>query len=254
MFNIIFPVIDDFESNAEYIKKLKTDGNILVGVTEEGAKFFKFKKAGMIVKVFKNKSYKEQIINSLQQYLEDGKILILRKQLTADEISSFFSSKADITVCAKKKRGKIAELFYKLWQKIIHLLFAVTFFDGDVSAVCFSERLSSVIQNIPNLSSVSRINRWKGVSVGVVATKTKPVKKEYSRIKNNVMLICWLTLFLGTIASIAVYYVFKPVTFLSVLLWIAMLLVSGLGAIIAVAIFALTIKSGKRYFSKAEEV
>lgn len=254
MLNIIFPVIDDFESNANYVKNLKISGNILVGVTEAGAKFFKFKKSGIKVKIFKDVSHKEEIINSLQPYLEEGKILILRKQLTSDEISKFFSSKTDITICAKKKRGKIGEFFYRLWEKIIRVLFDLTFFDGDISAISFSEKLSSVVQNIPNLSSVSRVNRWKGVSVGTVTTTSKPAKKEYSKIKNNIMLIGWTTLFLGVIASITVYYIFKPVSFLSVLLWLAGFLVAGLGVIIAIAVYFLTIKSGKRYFSKAEEV
>ena len=68
------------------------------------------------------------------------------------------------------------------------------------------------------------------------------------------MLIGWTTLFLGVIASITVYYIFKPVSFLSVLLWLAGFLVAGLGVIIAIAVYFLTIESGKRYFSKAEEV
>ncbi len=254
MLNIIFPVISEFELNSTYLKKLKISGNILVGVTEEGAEFFKFKKVGMKVIVFKNGSRKEEIINSLQEHLEEGKILILRKKLKEDEISGFLSSQTDITICAKKKRNKVGEFFYKLWEKIIRVLFDLTSFDGDISAICFSEKLTSVIKNIPNLSSVSRINRWKGVSVGVIETSSKPAKKEYSKLKNNFMLIGWILLFLGVIASTAVYYVFKPVSFLSILLWFAGLLFSGLGVLISIAIYVLTIKSGKRYFSKAEEV
>ena len=179
MLNIIFPVISEFELNSTYLKKLKISGNILVGVTEEGAEFFKFKKVGMKVIVFKNGSRKEEIINSLQEHLKEGKILILRKKLKEDEISGFLSSQTDITICAKKKRNKVGEFFYKLWEKIIRVLFDLTSFDGDISAICFSEKLTSVIKNIPNLSSVSRIHRWKGVSVGVIETSSKPAKKEF---------------------------------------------------------------------------
>lgn len=254
MTNIIFPVTENFEENAKYVKSLKISANILVGVTEEGKEAFKFRKAGMKVKVFKSGSKKEEMINSLQQLLEEGATIILRKQLSHDELLKFLTSKTDITVCDQKKRNKFCEFFFNIWKKIIRLLFDFSFFDGDVSAVGFSEEISKVILNISNLSYASRVNRWKGVTVGYVKTSSPPAKKEYSRARNNIMLIGFVALFLGVIASIVVYYLFCPVTFLSVLLWICAVLITGLGLLISVAIYILTIKTGKRYFSKAEEV
>lgn len=255
MTNIILPVIDDFEGYAALVKELKIpDAHILVGVTEAGAQAFKFRKAGMRVTIYKDGSAKEEIINALQSQLEDGKTLIMRKKLSKQEVAKFLDSKADITVCDKKPRNKFSEFFYNLWKKIIRLMFDLTFFDGDVSAVAFSENLSGVIQNISNLSYASRINRWKGVSEGAVQTSSKPAKKEYSRLKNNVMLIGWTALFLAVVASTAVYFLFEPATFLAGFLWTCAIVISSLCLILAVVIYIMNIKTGKRHFKKAEEV
>lgn len=255
MINLIIPVVKDFEKWAELIKTYKfPQANIIVGVTERGKDFFKFKKTGLKLVCFQNGSLKEEIINSLQEYLQDGKTMVIRKMISQEEVLKFFNAKEDIAICAKKKRNKFSDFFYKLWAKIVKSLFDFTFFDGDVSVVAFSENLSSVIRNIPNLSYASRINRWKGVTIGAVETDSKPVKKEYSKVRNNFMLLGWILMFLGVITGTTVYFIFRPATFLAGFLWACGILIMCLVLIITIVIYIMNIKAGKRYFDKAKEV
>lgn len=255
MVNLIFPVIDEFDKNADYIKSLKNpDYFVIVGVTEDGAKYFNFKKTGFKVKIFKQGSKKEEIINALQTELRKGSLIILRKRVDDEVIKNFANSKFDITVCDKKKTNKFCEFFVNLWKKVVRFLFDLAIFEGDVSVVAFSDKISDVVRNISNLSYASRINRWKGVDIGYVETNSKPAKKEYSRQKNFIMLFSWIFVLLAVIGSTVVYFYFKPATFLAVFLWICALLIASLCTIIAVIVFTITLKIGKRYFLKAQEV
>lgn len=252
MNNIILPVNRDFEKAQEFIKSIKRkDCVFIVGTTKEGEQFFKNSKY-VKVYVFKAKSKKEEMINSLAEYVQDGKIIVLRKLISAAELNEFIASTTDITVCATKKLNKFCQFFYNIWQKIIKLLFDFSFFEGDVSVVALGENAAMVAKNITNLSYATRINRWKGLSQSAVSVASKPAKKEYDKVKVNAMLIGWIALFLAVIASTAVYFVFAEASFLAGFLWACALLLSLLSVVIAINIYLLNVKTGKRLFKKAE--
>lgn len=252
MNQIILPVISDFEQTAQWLKQTKLKNTTYyVGVTAEGKDFFK-KSKFVKVFVYANGSAKEEIINSLSQELDSGKIVILRKLITKEELEKFLASETDVTVCASKKRNKFVNFFYKIWEKMVKMLFDFKFFDGDISVVAIGDRLSPVAKYISNLSHATRINRWKGVSVSSVETASLPAKKEYNHVGAAFMLVGWLMLFLAVVASTAVYYLFMPVSFLSVFLWMCALIVSLLCFYLSILIFVLYKKTGKRMFKTAK--
>lgn len=252
MNNIILPVVSDFEQTAQWLKSTKLKDTIYyVGVTAEGKEYFKRSKNTKVY-VFANGSAKEEIINSLSSEIGNGKIVILRKLITKVELEKFLSSKTDLTVCESKKRNKISNFFYKIWEKMVKILFDFKFFDGDISVVAIGERLSPVAKHISNLSHATRVNRWKGVTTSSIETSSPPAKKEYSHVGASFMLIGWLLLFLAVVASTTVYHLFMPATFLSVFLWVCALLISLLCFYISILVFVLYTKTGKRIFKKAK--
>lgn len=252
MNQIILPVVSDFEQASQWIKSMKLKQTVYyVGVTSDGKDFFTNSKTVKVF-VFANGSAKEEIINSLSSEMGDGKVVILRKLITKDELEKFLSSETDVTVCATKKRSKFANFFYKIWEKMVKMLFDFKFFDGDISVVAIGERLSPVTKHISNLSHATRVNRWKGVTTSSVETTSPPAKKEYNHVGASFMLIGWLMLFLAVVAATTVYFLFQPATFLSVFLWICALVVSLLCFYISVAVFVLYTKTGKRLFRKAK--
>lgn len=252
MVNIILPVISNFENYANFIKSSKRkDVTFFVGVTKEGESFFSKSKFVKLY-IFENGSAKEEIINSLSSRVGDGKVILMRKLISNDELDSFIKSKTDITVCAVKEKNKLCVFFNNIWKKIIKFIFDFKFFSGDVSVVAISEKLNLVVRNIPNLSYVTRVNRWIGVTESSVETVSKPEKKEYNSIKNLAMLFIWLLLFLGIVAGTVVYFIFIQATFISVFLWACAIMVSLITLFLATVIFVLNIKTGKKYFKKAK--
>lgn len=252
MNNIILPVTSDFEQTAQWLKTIKIKNTTFyVGVTSKGKEFFKNSKSVKVF-VFVDGSAKEEIINSLSKEVGQGRIVILRKLITQDELEKFIASQSDITVCATKKRNKFSEFFYRIWAKMVKFLFDFKFFDGDVSVVAISSRVAPTAKYISNLSHATRVNRWKGVSTSAVETSTPPAKKEYSRARSNCMLIGWIALFLAIVASITVYYLFMPVSFLSVFLWICALLISILCLLLSIIIYIMYHKTGQRMFKTAK--
>lgn len=252
MNNIILPVTADFEQTAQWLKSTKLKNTTYyIGVTADGKNFFKPSKS-VKVYVFANGSAKEEIINSIAPELGDGKVVILRKLITKDELEAFLASQTDVTVCATKKRNKFANFFYKIWEKMVKILFDFKFFDGDISVVAIGDKLSPVAKHISNLSHATRVNRWKGVSVSSIETASPPAKKEYNHVGASFMLVGWLMLFLAVVVSITVYYLFMPVSFLSVFLWICALIISVLCLYLSIIIFVLYTKTGKRIFKTAK--
>ena len=253
MNNIIVPVVN--EDLLEFSERLKKrDDLLIVGITKSLEKSFKkIRKKNVIVKVFEDGSKKEEIINSLQDEIEEGKVLICRKSISDEEIDKFFSSDGDIITC-KQKRNRFQQFMFGLWQTFIKMLFGFQFFEGDISVVCFSEKLFPVLKNISNLSYSSRINKWKQVEIKEVEILSKPAKKEYDKTKINVMLYGWIAIFLCVAASSFVYFYFVKATFLTGFLYFCAILIAFVMLLIATAIYYLNIRCGQRMFEKARKV
>ncbi len=251
MTNILFPLTSDFENANALLKSFKkSDCVFYVGLTSENAN--KIKKSKFVkVFVYKSGSKKEEMINALGKEVESGKIVILRKVISKQELESFIAAKSDVAVCATKKRNFISNFFYKIWAKIMKFAFDFNFYDGDVSVIAFSDRLSQVAKNVPNLSNVSRVNRWKGVSEEKIQTSSSPAKKEYDKAKSTLIFLGWIALFLAVVGGASAYFVLCKATFLTGFAWAAAILISFVTAFLAVNIYVLNLKTGKRRFGEA---
>lgn len=254
MKNIIIPVIN--EEMLKFVDEVKSvkDVKVIIGVRQDlFDKVKNIRKKNFTIKVYENTAKKEEIINSLKDQIDEGKLLICRKAITAKEIEMFFNSEADITICAEK-RNKFQNFFFKLWQFVMEFLFGFKFYDGDISVIAFNDNLFKVVSYIDNLSYSSRVNKWKGVQIKTIETESPKAKKEYNKIKANFMLYGWITLYLATIASAFVFFWFVRATFLTGLLFASAILIVQIALIIAIAIYNLNLRVGQRLFNKAKAV
>lgn len=254
MTNIIIPIISgDMIEFLERVKKYK-DVFVVVGALKSFEnEIKKTKKNNVVIKFFEDGSKKEEIINALKEEIEEGAVIVCRKPLKDEELDKFISSEADITIC-KEKRSKFHQFFFNLWQIFMGMLFGFRFFDGDVSVVGFNQKLSPVIKNIDNLSYSSRVNKWKKVKIDVVEVDSKPVKKEYDKVRANVILYSWIFLFVATVVSAFVYFYFVRGTFLTGFLYVCAIFIAQIMMFIAIAIFYMNIRCGQRVFAKAKQV
>ena len=258
MTNLIFPITSDTPENKKFFDETKkrTDVKFLVGVTEDICD--KYKKSStyknMTVVVFEKGSKKEEIINSLNEYVSKGKILIVRGPILQKEIDKFVASKTDITLCSKKRSNGFVQFFKDLGEKIIKTLFGFTPYEGDVRAVCFGENPSAILRKGFNISYATRVDRWKGYSYSTIDVVEKNIKAEYNVLKVAIMLSVWILLFLGGVAGTVVYFMFLPPTFLSVFVAICGLFLLTTALLIASAMALLKLNAGERYYEKAKEI
>ena len=258
MVNLIFPITANSPENKDFFEKTKkrNDVNFLVGVTEEIKNNFKVAATNKRVKVivFKNTAKKEEMINSLKDYAPVGGLFIVRSPISQTEINEFLESSSDITLCQKKQRGKIAAFFERVGQKIIKSLFGFTPYKGDVTAISFSEDVSDILRDGYNISYATRVDRWKGYSYSTVEVEAPQVKLEYNKTSVALMLSLWIFVLMATIAGTVVYFCFRPATFLSVFIWMAVIFMAVVAVLISISVTLLKITAGERYYGKAKEV
>lgn len=251
--NLLIPVTnEDMLKFANNVKPF-ADTFVIVGVTESLVKKLK-KRKNVKIKVFANNSKREEIINALKGDIKRGGIIICRKPISDTELHSFEKSQSDITLCSKKKRNWFANFLYKVSEVIMNFIFGFTFFEGDTSVIGFNEKLFAVVDSLGSLSYVSRVNRWNGVTFGYVDVSGAPVKAEYNKVRNNIMLVGWILLFLASVAGACVYTYFEGLNFLIGLIWVSTILLCEIGMIIAIAIYVLNIRTGERKINSAVEV
>jgi hypothetical protein len=144
--------------------------------------------------------------------------------------------------------------FENLGQKIIKTLFGFTPYDGDVTAVCFSNEVSDILREGYNISYATRVDRWKGYTYDNVSVSTPKVKLEYNKPSVISILCLWVFLFLAGVAGTVVYFLFRPATFFSVFVCICGLLLLIMAVYISLAVALLKINAGERYYGKAKEI
>lgn len=258
MINLIFPLVKIEDGTLSFIEKTKKrkDVNLFIGVTNSLKSKIKISQNLKNVKVvvFEDNSKKEEIINTLKDYVKKGKILFLRKPISQKELDDFVSSKSDITYLKRKSQGKFKDFFHNLSNKIIKWLFGFSPYEGDPSAIMFGEEPAEILQEASNVSYATRVNRWKGYSFSTIETDGLPEKMEYNKKSVALSLGIWIFLFLAGIAGTVVYFVFKPATFISVFIAVCGLFLLGTALFISIALASLKIKVGERYYNKAKEV
>ena len=132
MNNIIIPVVDkEMLEFAENMKKRKDDFVIIGATVSLEKELKKTKKANVVTKIFEDGSKKEEIINSLKEEMEEGKVIVCRKPLSDEEIDKFFASEEDVIIC-KETRSKFHNFFFKLWQIFMQMLFGFEFRETDL--------------------------------------------------------------------------------------------------------------------------
>ena len=254
MENIIIPVVSEEMIAFANENVKRKNSRILIGVVENLSSSIKLpKEFNGKLKVFKNGTYKEEIINSFNNDIDEGKTLICRKAISSQEINQFFESESDITICAEK-RSKIKNFFFKIWQYFIRLLFGFEFFDGDISIVCFNTNLFPVISNLNNLSYSSRVNKWKYVTISTIETAEPPALKEYSKTRSIANVCAWILLLMAVIVSTIIFFLSYQAKFLTCTLFACAILLALVGVFVSIAIHTLNVRTGKRSFDKGKAI
>lgn len=254
MINIIIPIVENVEEFESFVKRIAgKNTKIFVGITESLAGKFKVDSKFVEVHVFSNKSNKEEIINSLHSCkLEKGKILIARRPLTDEEYLGISNSTKDIATL-KARRSKLFNSIRDFGKSVVFRFFAFSYFE-DISGICFGETMFNLLSVCQDLSTASRINRFVGVQVEEVETVTKPVKKDYSRLKNLCVLMLGILFFLGSVAGGVCTCIYGPLEALIVISVIAWILISIVVMMIAIVNFTRTTAVGQLRFGRAEEI
>ena len=251
MINIIVPIVENVEGFKNFIQAHKSkDVKFFVGMKESlKADFDK----DVEVHVFKNSSNKEEIINSLHSCkMQKGKIMVVRRPLTDEEYKTLTISTAQITTL-KAKRNNFVNMFKRMARAIVRKIFAFNFFE-DISAICYSEEMFELLSVCNNFSMATRLNKYVGVDIAEFETSQKPVRKQYSRFKNALLLICWSVILACSIAGgilICLFFPLHALNVICVIFWIFIALVLWLGGLLN---FTRTIAVGDLRYGRAEEV
>lgn len=204
MLNVVVPIVNNSKRYVKLLTSLSNVNgvNVFVGyVTSQKNDLLSVEGNNFNFIEFKDGSHREEIINSLQKYLGEGAILILRKPITVNEFNSFANTKRDIVTC-RRTLTKIQSFFMGLWQKILKLCLGVKLYDGDTSAIYFGDDISSVVLNSSNLSYNSRVNRWKGVDQDTIVVEGDKVKADKDTKTNiNSMIISFIALLIGVVVT-----------------------------------------------------
>ena len=204
MLNVVVPIVNNSKRYVKLLTSLSNVNgvNVFVGyVTSQKNDLLSVEGNNFNFIEFKDGSHREEIINSLQKYLGEGAILILRKSITVNEFNSFANTKRDIVTC-RRTLTKIQSFFMGLWQKILKLCLGVNLYDGDTSGIYFGDDISSVVLNSSNLSYNSRVNRWKGVDQDTIVVEGDKVKADKDTKTNiNSMIISLIALLIGVVVT-----------------------------------------------------
>ena len=255
MISVIIPVTDKFSEYEKTVNDiLKTkDVKVYLGVDEKYKDACKFDNKNVVIKFYKGKSKKEEIINSLHAIKkEKSGIMVIRRPLTEGEFEKMLKSSADI-VTLRKQRNKFAEWWFSTWLKIIKRMFSFVYFE-DISAIYFKENMFDLIESLTNLSYITRINRFVGLTEEDISTTTKATKKDYDRFSNVAQFISSILFFALCIVLSIILCTSVAVTVLSVLGGVAICLIGIVVFMISTLNFARTIYIGTLRYGKAEEL
>ena len=256
MLNIVVPITEKFDKYREmfeFLTEIEDETRVMIGTTPEFypiamAEYGQFEHFEFYE--FDNGTNKETIINTLQDYLVNGEIMVLRKPLKKKEFEKIVATDRDV-VTAKVVRGKFKNWMHNVWVKLTKLLLGVRMYAGDPSIVYFNSDLADVVLNSNNLSYSSRVNRWKGVKQAVLSIDAPSDEK-----KTDVAILlryCLPALFLvlvGVVVS-TVVGIFVPVSILMVLLLICLDAICAAVAFILVIMGIFTNMTGRKYQAKS---
>ncbi len=252
MINVIVPVVDRPQEYLSMLNEISKRGDcvVFVGALKKFSDV-DFPK-NVVLKYYKNASYKEEIINSLHSIPKNfGKTMVVRRPLAKEEFASLAENKADIAYL-KKSKSRFASFWAGIWKKLIKKLFSFYYFE-DISAICFSENTFNLINSLTNLSYVTRIDRFVGLKEEAVSSSEPSPKREYDKFDASVKLISWvLVLALLVCVSVLICTSFRPI---AIMILISILLCTiGITALfLAILNFVRTLYVGTLRHGRAEE-
>lgn len=257
MINVIVPITNNGEKYIESLSQLslRSDVNLVVGITESLHKTINLDFPNVKLKVFDDKSKKEEILNSLQYLLEEGKTLICRRPFSMKEYKEFTQTNASIVFGKEKKENKIKTLFHMFGQEFMQLVLGVKPFGGDFSLICFDEDMTSVLRQAENFSYSTRVDRWKGVTKQAIEVENyEKVKVENN--KKNILTLLFLALgaiVLGSLVTTLVA-VFAKVTIIIGLLLACLDIICVVTAFFCFFSLYFNSKIGQKHFTYAREI
>ncbi len=254
MINVIVPITEKFEEYKKMVESLsKRKGVALYLGIDEKFKDEKLEVKKAVVKYYKTKSAKEEIINSLHTLKKSaGSIMVVRRPITDEEFERLTSASEDIVILNREK-NKFAKWWKDIWKKLLRMIFGFFYFD-DISAVYFKDRNFNLISSLTNLSYISRINRFVGLSIGEVSTTQKSTKKDFDRFTAIVnFLSFFLLLAICVLVSVIICTGFG-VNIVNVLLSFALTLFGFVFFLVAILNLARTVAVGRLRFGRAEEI
>ncbi len=254
MINIVVPIIDKPEeySNTLQALSLRDDVRIIVGVREELESKLNLP-SSVVLKVYRNQSQKEEIINSLKTYLSNGRVVICRRPFTKKEFDNIVASDAQITYFQGKRKSGIKDFFKNLISSIVKFLFGVNFFDGDISLIGFDEDMGEVLANVNSLSYATRVDRWRGVEHKKVESEKEPVEIEGNKSSNIKLTIFSILSFIVPVIVTIIVAIFAPVGFVVGMLLFCCCLLGVVGSLLMLCTLYFNNRVGKRYFEDAQE-
>lgn len=256
MLNVLIPIINNAKKYQKILESLGNlnNVNIYIGIVSSQKQYLNILEGtNMYFVEFEDGSHREEIINSLQKYIGDGAILIMRKPITVNEFNAFVNTKKDIMTC-RKNLSSIKLFFMNIWQKILKLCLGVKLYDGDTSVIYFGEDISSVILNSSNLSYNSRVDRWKGVEQGTVLVEGDAVKTEIDKKANlNSLLFSLVALLIGVVVTTVVCLFSNVNAIIGLLLFcLDTICLSIIAFLIVVTVFNNSV--GKKQYGYAVEI
>ncbi len=256
MINVVVPIVHNAKSYKKVLSSLVNVDNInvLIGVVSSQMSVLQTLEGDNIYYVeFKDGSNREAIINSLQKYIGDGALLIMRKPILPNELSEFLNTDKDVVVC-KRNMSTVKNLFLQLWQKILRLCLGVRLYEGDTSVIYLGEDIATVISGTRNLSYSTRVDRWRGLVHGSVIVQGEPVKTDKD-IKLNIKyaLIALLAIIIGVVVTVVVS-LYARVNIIVGLLLFCLDVICLATALILLVMIIFNNTVGKKNFGYAEEI
>lgn len=256
MINILIPITQNAKGYKKIIADLSSneEAEIFIGVISSQKNALQYPNRDNIhVIEYDNSAKREEIINSMQKYIQVGELFIIRKPITYNEFKDFLKNDRDIVVC-KTNLSPIKKFFFMIWQKILRLCLGVRLYDGDTSAIYFGEDLAAVLAQSNNLSYSSRVDRWRGVDQGSVIVEGEPVKTEVDKKENiKYLLFGLLALILGAAVTTVVAIFAKVNVIIGLFLFCLDAICLAVFLLLLVVIIFNTVV-GKKKFSSALEL
>lgn len=255
MVNVLVPIINNASGFDKILTSISSYSqvNILIGVVASQKQNLQLSESENIhIIEFQEGSKREEIINSLQKYIVQGSILIMRKPISENEFNNFVNNPKNIVTC-KRNLSNFKKSLLKIWQKILKIFLGVRLYKGDTSVVYFDEDISSVVLSSTNLSYNSRVDRWKGIEQGTVKVEGELVKTDIDKnvnIRNIIIAIIALAI---AVTVTTVVCLFARVNLIVGLLLFCLDFISLAIAFVLTIITIFNCLVGKRQFGFAVE-